>query len=198
MRFLRFRFMSRNPKTDFERRQPFSFAQRQLMPYNVCMSSAAQRPEARATQSVNKEAIRILVQDHGYKIASQISGVAEPTIRQWAHRGQWNKPLKTNTRAEQLTTVTRVTPSPAQAHSERLQGHRERSLTHLAQYAEDSGKRLADSDGDLRYSKQFQQVAAGRSNLFPEQVPSNQVNIQVLSFAEIRPVERDDSEAVSG
>jgi hypothetical protein len=59
----------------------------------------------------------------------------------------------------------------------------------LAKYVEESGKRLAESKGDSKNARSFQQIAAGRTNVFPEQAPSTAIQVNVLSFAAIKDVE---------
>ena len=145
---------------------------------------------AQSATPVNKEAIRILVQDHGYKTASEISGYTEENLRQMAHRGEWFKSRPPN--PNNPTLSQRVT-NLAESHADTLQGHRERSLTHLAKYAEDAGRNLAESNGDLRAAKAFQSVAAGRANLFPEDQPRTAIQVNVLSFAAIRDTEASDA-----
>jgi len=65
----------------------------------------------------------------------------------------------------------------------------------LAKYAEESGKRLAESKGNLKNARSFQQIAAGRANLFPEQAPSAAIQVNVLSFAAIKDVGDSEGEA---
>ena len=77
----------------------------------------------------------------------------------------------------------------ADALAETLLERRRNSALHLAKYAEESGKRLAESKGDLKNARSFQQIAAGRANLFPEQAPSAAIQVSVLSFAAIKDVE---------
>ena len=79
--------------------------------------------------------------------------------------------------------------SGADAIAETLSERRHNSALHLAKYAEESGKRLAESKGDLKNARSFQQIAAGRANLFPEQAPSAAIQVNVLSFAAIKDVE---------
>jgi len=73
-----------------------------------------------------------------------------------------------------------------------LAERRQNSSLHLAKYAEESGKRLAESKGDLSNARSFQQIAAGRANLFPDAQRNIQVGVNVLNYAAITPVERED------
>src|SRR5215467_722914 len=77
----------------------------------------------------------------------------------------------------------------ADAIAQILSERRQESVVHLSKYAADAGKRLAESKGDLKNARSFQQIAAGRANLFPKGQPQRQVNVQVLSFAAIKPLE---------
>ena len=72
---------------------------------------------------------------------------------------------------------------------------RHNSALRLAKYAEESGKRLAESKGNLKNARSFQQIAAGRANLFPEQAPSTAIQVNVLSFAAIKDVGDSEGEA---
>jgi hypothetical protein len=151
---------------------------------------------AQSATPVNKEAIRILVQDHGYKTASELSGVKQATLRQWAKRGNWLRPkagqiVQINHKQALSQTVTPSYSTLGDGHAQKVQEHRDNSLTHLARYAEESGRNLAESGGDLTKARAFQAIAAGRANLFPEQAPSTAIQVNVLSFEMVKDVEVD-------
>jgi hypothetical protein len=55
-------------------------------------------------------------------------------------------------------------------------------MLHLSKYTVDAGKQLARSKGDLLYTRQFQQVAAGRANLWPEHTTKTVIGVEVLGF----------------
>ena len=77
--------------------------------------------------------------------------------------------------------------SPAPPSKLDLSERSQMSIVHLSKYAVQAGKRLADSNGDLKNAKAFQQIAAGRSNLFPKAQPENRVQVDVLSYAATKP-----------
>ena len=59
----------------------------------------------------NREAIRMLVMELGYREASERTGIKQSTLRQWATRDHWNATVP-----KQITTVATVTrPSDALA-----------------------------------------------------------------------------------
>jgi len=64
----------------------------------------------------------------------------------------------------------------------------------LSKYAVDAGKQLADSKGNLKYAGAFQKIAAGRANLFPEQAPANQIQVNVLSFEAVKRLDSEESQ----
>ncbi len=46
------------------------------------------------TQKVNKEAIRVLVVQHGQREAARLAGLNENTVRSWALRYGWSKQIR--------------------------------------------------------------------------------------------------------
>ena len=120
------------------------------------------------------EALAILVQQNGLRGAADITSIPFGTLAAWQSRGKFNA-YRTHT------------PMPiAEANQNALAGHRERSAVHLAKYAEESGKRLADSKGNLDHAQAFRQIASGRASLFPEQQGNTNVTVNVLGFAAVR------------
>lgn len=133
----------------------------------------------RPKRKVNKEALSVLIKQHGLRETSAITGIPFGTLASWSRNGDFNS-YKTN---------TTVTESAAAS----LQSRREKSALHLAKYAEDAGKRLAESEGELKHSAHFQRIAAGRANVFPEATPSTAIQVNVLGFAAIKlPEETSD------
>lgn len=63
---------------------------------------------------VNKSEVRMMVNDFGYIETSKRLNIPAPTLRQWAKRGKWNVPTRTDQR------VTLVTQAPADAHAAQL------------------------------------------------------------------------------
>jgi len=103
----------------------------------------------------------------------------------WLVKAQQDKADAIATSTRNLSANVR---SGADALAETLNERRQDSVVHLSKYAVDAGKRLADSKGDLKNARSFQQIAAGRANLFPEKQPlENRIQVNVLSFAAIKP-----------
>jgi hypothetical protein len=91
-------------------------------------------------QPVNKEEVRMLVATLGYKETSLRTGIEEPTLRQWSHRGQWTK-VRQHPKA-----VTHVTASPADALADALQEHENATRLALAKAARKGTEHIAESD----------------------------------------------------
>ena len=93
-------------------------------------------------------------------------------------------------KADAVATSTRILSanvrSGADALAETINERKGKSALHLSKYAVEAGKRLADSKGNLDHARKFQQIAAGRANVFPEEAPDTRVQVNVLSFAAIR------------
>ena len=99
-------------------------------------------------------------------------------------------------RLQQSTkTLSANVRTGADALAQALAERRDESVLHLSKYAVDAGKRLAQSKGDLKNARSFQQIAAGRANVFPEQARSTAIQVNVLSFAAIKPLQQDEPEA---
>ncbi len=70
-------------------------------------------PAVTTTQKVNKEAVRLLVIQHGQREAARIAGLNENTVRSWAMRYNW-------------ATATKSQPNGHSALVERVQSEIER------------------------------------------------------------------------
>jgi hypothetical protein len=113
--------------------------------------------------------------------------------QKWLAKAQQDKADAVATSARTLSANVR-TGADALAHT--LAERRQDSVVHLSKYAVDAGKRLAQSKGDLKNARSFQQIAAGRANLFPEKQPlENRIQVNVLSFEAIKPLQQDEPEA---
>jgi len=104
----------------------------------------------------------------------------------WLVKAQQDKADAVATSTRTLSANVR---SGADALAQTLTERRHNSALHLAKYAEQAGKNLAKSKGDLRFTRRFQQITSGRAALFPEDQPKAQVNVNVLNYEAIRPVE---------
>ena len=105
---------------------------------------------------------------------------------------------KTDAIATSPRTLSANVRSGADALAETLSERRQESAVHLSKYVVDAGKRLAKSKGDLKNARSFQQIAAGRANIFPEDQPRNAIQVNVLSFEAVRdPLDAEEKPAGS-
>ena len=118
---------------------------------------------------VNKEAVRILVQSVGYQEASNQTGIAYGTLRQWANRGNWNAHVPKASTIPHLKPVTVVTKSASEAHVTIMQERKQQSATHLSRYICDASEKLANSNGDLKHARPGRDIVAMRSGVWPEE-----------------------------
>jgi len=101
----------------------------------------------------------------------------------WLVKAQQDKAAAAAASARTLSANVR---SGADALAQTLSERRQESIVHLSKYAVDAGKQLAKSRGNLEHARKFQAIAAGRANLFPEDQPSTQIQVNVLSFAAVK------------
>ena len=110
----------------------------------------------------------------------------------WLAKAQQDKADAVATSARTLSANVRT---GADALAQALAERRDESVLHLSKYAVDAGKRLAQSKGDLKNARSFQQIAAGRANVFPEQAPSTAIQVNVIAFEARNPLQNNESEA---
>jgi len=115
-------------------------------------------------------------------------------VNKRAYRERWLEKAKALSKPRDNGSVRLSKPvqTGADVVAQTLTERRHNSALHLAKYAEQAGKNLAKSKGDLRLTRQFQQVSSGRAALFPEDQPKAQVNVNVLNYESIRPVESSE------
>ncbi len=129
------------------------------------------------TKEVNKEAIRILVADVGYNEASRQLNIPAPTLRQWAHRGQWSTPMRTDER------VTLVTRSPADAHSVVMSERKAQSRTLLSEYQVKALHEATAHEKPLSITRQVNDLASIHAKVWPEdQTQSATFSLNVLNL----------------
>jgi Ribonuclease G/E len=85
--------------------------------------------------------------------------------------------------------------SGAAALVQTLAERRQESIVHLSKYTVDAGKRLANSRGELKNARAFQQITSGRAHLFPEAQPQTRVQVNVLNYAAIKPLRSEDQDS---
>jgi hypothetical protein len=75
----------------------------------------------------------MMVADFGYQETAARTGIAYATIRKWSSRYHWSTPP--NLKTPNPVTVTHVTQSPVNAHSEALRDLEGKTKLSLAKYA---------------------------------------------------------------
>ncbi len=127
---------------------------------------------------INKEAIRLLVIQHGIREGARIAGLNENTVLSWAHRYNWQPAIKTQSNGHS-SLVERV--------SDDLTEHARQTKLGLATYAKRQAEHLA-SQGKLSDHGAFRNIASGASTLHgwnaevkPSHFSLNVLNINTLS-----------------
>ena len=94
-------------------------------------------------------------------------------VNKRAYRERWLDKAKSLSKPRDNGSLRLSKPvqTGADVVAQTLTERRHNSALHLAKYAEQAGKNLAKSKGDLALTRQFQQVASGRASLFPEDQP---------------------------
>ena len=113
-------------------------------------------------------------------------------VNKRAYRERWLDKAKalSKPRDNGSLPLSKPVQSGADAIKQTLAERRQESIVHLSKYTVEAGKRLADSKGNLDHARKFQQIAAGRANVFPEEAPDTRIQVNVLSFASIKRIER--------
>ncbi len=111
-------------------------------------------PAATATQKVNKEAVRLLVIQHGQREAARIAGLNEDTVCSWAKRYGWSIASKPQARTGDTQLIAQI--------ADELGEHERKTKLGLATYASKQAKHLSEN-GKLSDSGHFKNVAGGAS-----------------------------------
>ncbi len=98
-----------------------------------------------------KEIVKLLSLEHGFKRAAELSGVPYDVVRQWSVRGNW--------KSSQNVTPVAVAVANVQAD---LAEHERKTKLGLASYASTQAQHLA-KNGKLKDSGHFKNVAGGAS-----------------------------------
>ena len=133
---------------------------------------------------INKEAIRILIQDIGYQEASKQTGIAYATLRQWAKRGGWNHHVPKNWSNGNPSLA--VTTAPADAHVAVIQANGNATKLGLSTYARRQAEALANK-GKLKDHHAFRNVTAGASQLhgWNDNQSGNAFTLNVLNLGSL-------------
>ena len=100
--------------------------------------------------------------------------------------------VKADAVAMSPTALSANVRTGADALAQTLAERRDQSTLHLSKYAVDAGKRLANCGGDLKNARAFQQITSGHASLFPEDQPHTKIDVRVLNYEALRPVERSE------
>ena len=136
-----------------------------------------------ASQQTQKELVRLLVIEHGQKVASDLSEVPYETVRKWTQRGNW------------LTSQS--VPRPVQTavnnvQSELAEAETETKLS-LARYARRAAK---DSEQlSVRESPYVHKVGqvAGLVHKWGDEKPNQQFTLNVLNLNVIEDSQAQDT-----
>ncbi len=105
---------------------------------------------------INKEAVRLLVIQHGQREAARIACLNENTVRSWAMRYNWSTP----------TAATKTQPNGHSTLVDNVQNdlaeHERKTKLGLASYASTQAQHLA-KNGKLTDSGHFKNMAGGAS-----------------------------------
>lgn len=124
-----------------------------------------------------RELVRLLYLEHGHQKASELSQVPYDTVRQWAHRYQWN------VHSAPVTNVTRRIADAVQ--NELAENERETRLS-LSRYARRAAKDSeAMSARESPYVKGVAQVASITHKWGENDKASNQFTLNVLNINSI-------------
>jgi transposase len=144
---------------------------------------------ARANQ-VNKEAIRVLVLQHGQREAARIAGLNENTVRSWAMRYNWSTP----------NAATKTQPNGHSALVERIsdelqENERETRLS-LSRYARRASKDAESASlKDAPYVKAAAQVAGITHKWNDTNTTANHFTLNTLNITsiDVRPEPEEDN-----
>ena len=111
-----------------------------------------------------REQVRMLAMQIGYRAAARECGLSEDRVRQWAHRYGWSLPHKLARTEDALSpSVTR----PAEALQKRLQHDNESTRLSLSTAVRKGAAALAERDGEdvLNVSRRMKDVVDSASTL---------------------------------
>jgi hypothetical protein len=132
---------------------------------------------------VDKDKVRMLVADVGYKLASQETGIRQGTLRQWARRFKWKS---AHTHSQAVTTVTKPI---AQAHADCLAALRTQSTFGLASYSARAATAAAKHPKPLEIARKVADLSTVHKTVFPEQQQQSSVLQIGVLIGEIQPQE---------
>ncbi len=124
---------------------------------------------------VSKEAIKLLVIQHGQREAARIAGLNEDTVCSWAHRYGWSIASKPQARTGNSPTVERITDV--------LTERKAQSRSLLSEYQIKAATEAAAHDKPLSITRQVNDLASIHSKVWPEeQTSGNSFSLNVLNL----------------
>ncbi len=124
-----------------------------------------------ATPVSKRELVRLLVIEHGQKVASELSGEPYEKVRKWTQRGNWLASQSVPSRA----TVERI--------SDELAENEKETRLSLSRYARRASRDAEEAS--LREAPYVKQVAdvAGKVHKWDQQSPSTVFSLNVLNLS---------------
>ena len=105
-------------------------------------------------QTVNREAIRILVQDIGYTRTSERSGIKRDTLYKWGQRYGWKEPVQ----HAQSMSVQSV-QSPADIHASELEANGHITKLGLSKHSRHAITAINASVHPAKWTKEAHEIA---------------------------------------
>ena len=104
-----------------------------------------------------RELVRILYLQHGHQKASELSGVEYDTVRQWAHRYDWNN-----------RSVTNVTKTIADNVAATLAARKQESRDKISEYQVRAAGVASVHPNPLSITRQVNDLASIHAKVWPE------------------------------
>ncbi len=127
------------------------------------------------TQTVNKEAVRVLAIQHGQREAARLAGLNENTVRSWAMRYNWDTQEQAQPIRNQNTVAERLQDVLAQRKHE--------SRTLLSEYQVKALHEATAHEKPLSITRQVNDLASIHAKVWPEEQSSTaQFSLNVLNL----------------
>ncbi len=128
-------------------------------------------------KEVNREEVRMLVAEIGYKETEARTGIAANTLYQWSNRFGWNKPI------EHSQAVRTVREAPADVLSATLAARKQESRAKLSEYQVRAATEAAAHEKPLSITRQVNDLASIHAKVWPEEQGSTaQFSLNVLNL----------------
>ena len=125
--------------------------------------------------SINKEAVRVLVIQHGQREAARLAGLNEDTVCSWAHRYGWSNASKPQARTGNTPAIERI--------SDVLAERKAQSRSLLSEYQVRAATEASAHPKPLSITRQVNDLASIHAKVWPEeQTASNVFSLNVLNL----------------